>query len=55
MNILLAFKAEPDLSMLPEQAWQEATSGPLDLRYARSHIGLADQPAAELALRPYTH
>ena len=55
MNILLAFKAEPDLSMLPEQAWQEATSGPLDLSYARYQIGLDAQVAAELALRQFTH
>ncbi len=51
MNILLAFKAEPDLSMLAEQAWRDAQSEPLDLSYVRYQSGADEQAAAEIILR----
>jgi electron transfer flavoprotein alpha/beta subunit len=52
MNILLAFKAEPDLSMLVEADWQAATCGtegpdPALMRFA---MGSDEQGAAELML-----
>lgn len=52
MNILLAFKAEPDLSMLLEADWQAATRdavGP-DSALMRFAIGNDEQGAAELML-----
>lgn len=52
MNILLAFKAEPDLSMLLEADWQVATrdaSGP-DSALMRFAMGNDEQGAAELML-----
>lgn len=52
MNILLAFKAEPDLSMLSEADWQAAArseTGP-DRRLMRSLMGNDEQGAAELML-----
>ncbi len=44
MNILLAFKAEPDAGMLAEKEWQAAqgNSGP-DVSLLRSLLG-ADEP-----------
>lgn len=53
MNILLAFKAEPDLSMLAQADWQAATSdetGP-DRRLMRVLMGNDEQGAAELMLQ----
>lgn len=53
MNILLACKAEPDLSMLAETDWQDAakgTAGP-DPRLMRTLMGVDEQGAAELMLR----
>lgn len=52
MNILLAFKAEPDLSMLSEADWQAAArsvTGP-DRTLMRSLMGNDEQGAAELML-----
>lgn len=52
MNILLAFKAEPDLSMLAEADWQAAArhgTGP-DRTLMRSIMGSDEQGAAELML-----
>lgn len=51
MNILLAFKAEPDFTMLPEQAWRAAQSGPLDLAYVRYQAGADEHAGAEILLR----
>ncbi|MCK7452357.1 electron transfer flavoprotein subunit beta/FixA family protein [Enterobacter chengduensis] len=53
MNILLAFKAEPDLSMLAEADWQAATRdaiGP-DSALMRFAMGNDEQGAAELMLQ----
>ncbi|MBH2846971.1 electron transfer flavoprotein subunit beta/FixA family protein [Serratia marcescens] len=53
MNILLAFKAEPDLSMLVEADWQAATRdaiGP-DSALMRFAVGNDEQGAAELMLQ----
>lgn len=53
MNILLAFKAEPDLSMLAEADWQAAArsgTGP-DRRLMRILMGNDEQGAAELMLQ----
>lgn len=52
MNILLAFKAEPDAGMLAENDWQAATQdlcGP-DVSLLRSTIGADEQAAAGLLL-----
>lgn len=52
MNILLAFKAEPDLSMLAETDWQASArsgTGP-DRTLMRSLMGNDEQGAAELML-----
>ena len=52
MNILLAFKAEPDAGMLAEKDWQAATQdlcGP-DVSLLRSTIGVDEQAAAALLL-----
>lgn len=52
MNILLAFKTEPDLSMLAEADWQAAaqgTHGP-DATLMRVMMGNDEQGAAELML-----
>ena len=52
MNILLAFKSEPDASMLAEKDWQAAaqnTCGP-DISLLRSTIGADEQAAAALLL-----
>ncbi|VUS79533.1 Electron transfer flavoprotein subunit beta [Klebsiella huaxiensis] len=52
MNILLAFKPEPDASMLAEKDWQAAaldTCGP-DVSLLRSAIGADEQAAAALLL-----
>ncbi|HGA2725869.1 TPA: electron transfer flavoprotein subunit beta/FixA family protein [Enterobacter hormaechei] len=52
MNILLAFKVEPDLSMLVEADWQAATRdamGP-DSALMRFALGNDEQGAAELML-----
>lgn len=52
MNILLAFKAEPDLSMLAEADWQAAArhgTGP-DRALMRSIMGNDEHGAAELML-----
>ena len=46
MNILLAFKAEPDAGMLAEKEWQAAAqgkSGP-DISLLRSLLGADDRP-----------
>ena len=50
MNILLAFKAEPDAGMLAEKEWQAAqgNSGP-DVSLLRSLLG-ADEQAAQAVL-----
>lgn len=48
MNILLAFKAEPDAGMLAEKEWQAAAqgkSGP-DISLPRSLLGADEQAAA---------
>ena len=50
MNILLAFKAEPDAGMLAEKEWQVAVqgnSGP-DVSLLRSLLGADEQAAAAL-------
>lgn len=50
MNILLAFKAEPDAGMLAEKEWQAAAqgkSGP-DISLLRSLLGADEQAAAAL-------
>ncbi|BBU81604.1 hypothetical protein EIMP300_30040 [Escherichia coli] len=52
MNILLAFKAEPDAGMLAEKEWQAAAqgnSGP-DVSLLRSLLGADEQAAAALLL-----
>lgn len=52
MNILLAFKPEPDASMLAEKDWQTAgrdTCGP-DISLLRCTIGADEQAAAALLL-----
>lgn len=51
MNILLAFKAEPDAGMLAEKEWQAAqgNSGP-DVSLLRSLLGADEQVAAALLL-----
>lgn len=52
MNILLAFKPEPDASMLAEKDWQAAARdicGP-DVSLLRSAIGADEQAAAALLL-----
>ncbi|MCS2156492.1 electron transfer flavoprotein subunit beta/FixA family protein [Scandinavium sp. H11S7] len=53
MNILLAFKAEPDLSMLAEADWQAAARGILgpDPSLTRLLMGTDEQGAAELMLQ----
>ncbi len=53
MNILLAFKAEPDLGMLAEKDWGSAVgSGQApDLSLVRVAAGLDEQAGAELILR----
>ena len=53
MNILLACKVEPDLSMLSEADWQAAArcvTGP-DLTLMRAIMGADEQGAAELMLQ----
>ena len=50
MNILLAFKAEPDAGMLAEKEWQAAAqgkSGP-DISLLRSLLGADEQAAPAL-------
>ena len=52
MNILLAFKAEPDAGMLAEKEWQAAAqgnSGP-DVSLLLSLLGADEQAAAALLL-----
>lgn len=52
MNILLAFKLDPDASMLAEKDWQVAerdTCGP-DVSLLRNAIGADEQAAAALLL-----
>ncbi|STI80384.1 electron transfer flavoprotein subunit YgcR [Escherichia coli] len=52
MNILLAFKAEPDAGMLAEKEWQAAAqgkSGP-DISLLRSLLGADEQAAAGAAV-----
>lgn len=52
MNILLAFKPEPDAGMLAEKDWQAAaldTCGP-DVALLRSAVGADEQAAAALLL-----
>lgn len=52
MNVLLAFKPEPDAGMLAEKDWQAAaldTRGP-DVALLRSAIGADEQAAAALLL-----
>lgn len=52
MNILLAFKAEPDAGMLAEKEWQataQGNSGP-DVSLLRSLLGADEQAAAALLL-----
>jgi electron transfer flavoprotein alpha/beta subunit len=53
MNILLAFKAEPDLSMLSESDWQSAAAGICgpDSALMRVEMGNDEQGAAELMLQ----
>lgn len=51
MKVLLAFKAEPDLNMLAEQAWRDAQSAGLDLTYVRYQGGQDEQAGAEILLR----
>lgn len=53
MNILLVFKAEPDLSMLAEKDWRAATENPLgpDISRVRALPGVDEQAGAELLLR----
>lgn len=53
MNILLAFKAEPDLAMLAETDWQAATRGVTgpDSTLMRMAMGNDEQGAAELMLQ----
>jgi electron transfer flavoprotein alpha/beta subunit len=55
MNILLAFKAEPDLTMLAEQAWQEAESSELNLAWVGYQAGADEQAAAEIMLKQKQH
>lgn len=53
MNILLAFKAEPDLGMLAEKDWRMAVAtgqGP-DISLVRAVAGVDEQAGAELLLR----
>jgi len=52
MNILLAFKSEPDLSMLVEANWQAAAAGTVgpDPTLMRVAMGNDEQGAAELML-----
>lgn len=57
MNILLAFKAEPDLGMLSEADWQTAAqgnSGPTP-ELMRVTMGNDEQGAAELMLQAKEH
>lgn len=53
MNILLAFKAEPDLAMLAEADWQAAAQGVAgpDPALMRVTMGNDEQGAAELMLQ----
>lgn len=51
MNILLAFKAEPDLSMLAEKDWLEAEQGNLNTALTRPCFGDDEQAGAEILLR----
>lgn len=50
MNILLAFKAEPDLTMLAEKDWQAAETGELDISITRPLLGMDEQAGAEMLL-----
>ena len=52
MNILLAFKAEPDAGMLAEKEWQAAqgNSGP-DVSLLRSLLGADEQAAPRCCWR----
>ena len=52
MNILLAFKAEPDAGMLAEKEWQAAAQGNIgpDVSLLRSLLGADEQAAAALLL-----
>ena len=51
MNILLAFKAEPDLTMLAEKDWLAAEQGSLDIALTRPCFGGDEQAGAEILLR----
>jgi electron transfer flavoprotein beta subunit len=51
MNILLAFKAEPDLAMLAEKDWLAAKHQGLDTSITRPCLGEDEQAAAEMLLR----
>ncbi len=51
MNILLAFKAEPDLAMLAEKDWLAAGQGSLDTSITRPCLGEDEAAAAEILLR----
>lgn len=51
MNILLAFKAEPDLAMLAEKDWLSAAQGSLDTSITRPCLGEDEAAAAEILLR----
>ncbi|VEB95614.1 Electron transfer flavoprotein small subunit [Cedecea lapagei] len=51
MNILLAFKAEPDLSMLAEKEWLAAKHKGPDISLTRPCLGEDEQAAAEILLR----
>lgn len=46
MNILLAFKAEPDAGMLAEKEWQAAAQGKADriFRYCEVYSVLMNRP-----------
>ncbi len=52
MNILLAFKAEPDAGMLAEKEWLAAAQGNIgpDVSLLRSLLGADEQAAAALLL-----
>lgn len=53
MNILLAFKAEPDLGMLAEKDWRMAVASGQepDVSLVRAAVGVDEQAGAELLLR----
>ncbi|NIF34137.1 electron transfer flavoprotein subunit beta/FixA family protein [Enterobacter sp. Cy-643] len=51
MNILLAFKAEPDLAMLAEKDWLAAGQGSLNTAITRPCLGEDESAAGEILLR----